>query len=107
MFRIGGPFPDNRFEGNIVFGSAPNGALPAGGFVRIDPGLVRDGNGVFKLKSGTGPSVNVAVGDYPEVTVDMDGQPRKGTKHIGADEISPDPIIAKPLKPADVGPGAP
>ncbi len=105
MFNQGGPMPNSTFEGNIVFGSAPNGAMPANGARRIDPQLARDSFGVFRL-SPTSPAIDAGVGSYPEVIVDMEGQPRIGAKDVGADEISIARIKVRPLTPADVGPNS-
>jgi len=49
--------------------------------------------------------VGTAVGTYPGVTVDMDGQPRDAAKDKGADELSGAPIGARILSVEDVGPG--
>jgi Chondroitinase B len=106
ILTLSGPAPNARFEGNIVFGSAPNDDMPASGARRINPLLVRDPLGVFRLQS-TSPAINSSVGSYPEVTIDMDGHARSGTKDVGADEFSTAPAIRRPLTTADVGPNAP
>jgi poly(beta-D-mannuronate) lyase len=61
---------------------------------------------VFRLQS-TSSAINSSVGSYPEVTIDLDGHPRSGTKDVGADEFSTAPVIRRPLTTADVGPNAP
>jgi chondroitinase B-like protein len=106
ILTLGGTAPNARFEGNIVFGSAPNDDLPASGARRINPLLSRDSFNVFRLQS-TSPAINSSVGSYPEVNIDLDGQPRSGTKDIGADEFSSAPITRRPLTTANVGPNAP
>jgi hypothetical protein len=44
---------------------------------------------------------------YSFVTDDMDGQPRSGSRDIGADEFSGATILRRPLTTADVGPNVP
>jgi poly(beta-D-mannuronate) lyase len=106
----GGPLSKPRFEGNITWGAAADGDLPAAGARRVNPLLLRDSSGVFRLSS-TSPAINAAVGSYPEVTLDMDGQNRSGKrigmKDVGADEFARGPIINRPLTTANVGPNAP
>jgi hypothetical protein len=106
ILTLNGPAPNARFEGNIVFGSAPNDDMPASGARRINPLLTRDPFGVFRLQS-TSPAINSSVGSYSEVNIDLDGQARSGTKDVGADEFSTAPVIRRPLTTADVGPNAP
>jgi hypothetical protein len=103
---LGGPAPNARFEGNIVFGSATNGDMPSSGARRVNPLLSRDSFGVFRLLS-TSPAINTSVGSYPEVTIDLDGQTRSGTKDVGADEFSTATVNRRPLTTANVGPNAP
>jgi parallel beta-helix repeat protein len=106
ILTLSGPAPNARFEGNIVFGSAPNGDMPTSGARRVNPLLSQDSFSVFRLLS-TSPAINASVGSYPEVTIDLDGQPRSGTKDVGADEFSTAPVIRRPLTTANVGPNAP
>ena len=106
ILTVGGPLVNPTFEGNIVFGAAPNGDLPASGTRRVNPQLLRDSSGVFRLQS-TSPAINTSVGSYPAVTIDMDGQSRSGTKDVGADEFSTGSITVRPLTTANVGPNAP
>ena len=106
ILDLGGPAPNARFEGNIVFGSATNGDMPTSGARRVNPLLSQDSFSIFRLQS-TSPAINTAVGSYPEVTIDLDGHTRSGTKDVGADEFSTAPVIRRPLTTADVGPNAP
>lgn len=106
ILTLGGPLTNPRFEGNIVFGAAPNGAMPSSGTRRVNPQLVRDASGIFRLQS-TSPAINTSVGSYPAVNIDMDGQTRSGTKDVGADEFSTAAVVRRPLTTADVGPNAP
>jgi hypothetical protein len=106
ILDLGGAAPNARFEGNIVFGAATNGDMPSGGARRVNPLLSRDSFGVFRLLS-TSPAINTSVGSYPEVTIDLDGQTRSGTKDVGADEFSTATVNRRPLTTANVGPNAP
>jgi len=106
ILDLGGPAPNARFEGNIVFGSATNGDMPTSGARRVNPLLSQDSFSIFRLQS-TSPAINTAVGSYPEVTIDLDGHTRSGTKDVGADEFSTAPVIRRPLTTANVGPNAP
>lgn len=106
ILDVNGPTPNALYEGNIVFGAATNGDMPSSGALRINPLLSRDAYGVFKILA-TSPAINTAVGSFPEVTIDLDGQPRSGSKDKGADEYSTASAPNRPLTTADVGPNAP
>jgi len=60
---------------------------------------------------GVGPVagviVDTAAGSYPQVTRDMDLQPRSAAKDVGADEYATSGPLRHPLTTADVGPSAP
>jgi hypothetical protein len=99
----------NTFSNNIVIGSASLGGAAAqanlvGG--SAPAGLVRKGD--VYTATAMGPAVNAAMGSFPFVLDDMQGQLRD-KPDIGADEWSTDPEMAerRPLTPADVGPDAP
>jgi parallel beta-helix repeat protein len=106
ILDLGGPTPNARFEGNIVFGAATNGDMPTSAARRVNPLLTQDSFSIFRLLS-TSPAINTSVGSYPEVTIDLDGDTRSGTKDVGADEFSTAPVIRRPLTTANVGPNAP
>jgi hypothetical protein len=44
------------------------------------------------------------VGSYPNVVLDMDGQPRTGSIDVGADQASDAPITRRPITANDAGP---
>jgi poly(beta-D-mannuronate) lyase len=92
------------FEGNILWGAGANGTIPSSGFRRIDPRLVRNGNGVLHLADDS-PAVDEAAGSY-SLADDLDGQPRTGAKDVGADETSGEAATRRALMSSDVGPGA-
>ena len=108
--KIDGPLKNPKWEGNIIWqtnGGA--GDLPGGGFREVDPKLVKDERGVWRLAEGS-PAIGAGVGAYPFVTVDIDGQRRQGDKlDVGADQFVKEqaPVLNRPLTEADVGPNAP
>jgi poly(beta-D-mannuronate) lyase len=90
------------WEGNIMFG-APVGITTAG-ITEVDPLLSLAADGLFRPDAAS-PVIGAAVGDYPFVTTDMDGQARPDVgKDVGADQVSSDPITRPPLTPSDVRP---
>jgi poly(beta-D-mannuronate) lyase len=103
---IAGPMTGAKYEGNIVWQTEGGaGDIPAGGFTEVDPGLVQDGHGIWRLKEGSA-AVGRGVGAYPFVTVDVDGQPRSGKMDVGADQLSDESGVNRPLTEGDVGPKA-
>jgi parallel beta-helix repeat protein len=94
-----------RWEGNIVW-AGTGGNMPSSGYRLVNPALVTDAGGLYRLP-GTSPAVDTATGSYPQVTRDMDGQPRSGAKDVGADEYAASGPTRRPLTTADVGPSAP
>jgi poly(beta-D-mannuronate) lyase len=95
---LSGPYTGGVWGGNILWQSAGAGDTPPGTFDEIDPLLAAKANGVFRPQSGS-PAIDSAVGKYPEVIVDMDGQPRDELKDRGADEASSAPVVGKLLTP--------
>ncbi|MFF1510169.1 polysaccharide lyase 6 family protein [Streptomyces sp. NPDC058326] len=93
------------WQGNILFGAAADGNIPAGGFTRADPRLVRGPDGVRRL-SRTSRAIDAATLRRPPVTHDIDGDPRGSRRDVGADEYATTPPRHRPLTPADVGPHA-
>jgi chondroitinase B-like protein len=102
---VGGTGAALQFQGNILFG-ATAGSMPAGGYRIVDPHLVRDANGLL-WPMATSPAIGTAAGSYPQVTMDLDRQPRLGVKDVGAVEYAAGAPQARPLTIADVGPTAP
>ncbi|MEF9886841.1 polysaccharide lyase 6 family protein [Streptomyces sp. P9-A4] len=94
------------WQGNILFGAAGDGNIPAGGFLRADPRLVAGPDGVHRL-SRTSRAIGAATLYPAPVTHDIDGDPRGGRRDVGADEYATVPAKNRPLTPADVGPHAP
>ena len=96
--RLSGPYTVGAWAGNIVWQTNGTGAMPAGTFDEVDPLLTPLANGIFRPQLGS-PAINSAVGDYPAVVLDMDGQPRPAAKDRGADELSLAPPTATFLTP--------
>ncbi|MET8762745.1 polysaccharide lyase 6 family protein [Lentzea sp. NPDC004782] len=93
-----------KYEGNVIWGGT-GGSMPASGYKSVDPKLVKDANGLFRLTSSS-PAIDASVGTYSYVTRDFDPQERSGKPDVGADEYSTS-AIRKALTKADVGPTAP
>ncbi|GHH62595.1 polysaccharide lyase 6 family protein [Lentzea cavernae] len=93
-----------KYEGNVIWGGT-GGSMPSSGYKSVDPKLVKDANGLFRLASGS-PAINASVGTYSYVTRDFDLQARSGTRDVGADEYNSS-AVRKPLTKADVGVSAP
>ncbi|GLF95070.1 polysaccharide lyase 6 family protein [Streptomyces yaizuensis] len=93
------------WQGNLLWGRAADGTIPAGGFVRADPRLQQGADGVFRLSSGS-PAIGVAVPTSHPVNDDVDGHPRGSRRDIGADQYATAAPVRAPLTGADVGPNA-
>jgi hypothetical protein len=100
------------WSNNIRWNTSSAGNMPASGYTTVNPLLVADAGGIYRLQSGS-PAINTGGGvhDYygiilplAFVTTDMDGQPRDTTPDKGADEISVAPVTARQLTTNDVGP---
>ncbi|MDX3663028.1 polysaccharide lyase 6 family protein [Streptomyces sp. ID05-26A] len=93
-----------KYEGNVIWGGT-GGSMPSSGYRSVDPKLVKDANGLFRLASGS-PAINASAGTYSYVTRDFDLQARSGKPDVGADEYN-SLAVRKPLTKADVGVSAP
>jgi poly(beta-D-mannuronate) lyase len=97
-------FTNVTYEGNLLWGAAAPGAIPASGFRRVDPQLQGDPGARYRLGPGS-PAIDSAAGSY-QVGEDIEGQPRV-RPDVGADEAASGPVTRRPLTAADVGPNAP
>ncbi|WP_143309055.1 chondroitinase-B domain-containing protein [Chitinophaga vietnamensis] len=102
---IAGPYTDAVWSGNLLYNTNGAGAMPDSGYTTANPLLARDATGTYHLQGGS-PAIDAAAGSYPDVTVDMDGQPRIAPLDKGADEVSNAPVIAQILSPSMVGANA-
>ncbi len=98
---LSGPYTGGEWNGNIIWNTAGPGSMPEGTYDVVDPLLEAKANGVFRPQAGS-PAIDSAVGNYPAVILDMDGQPRTPPEDKGADEISAEPIAATFLTPGDI-----
>ncbi|MET8845625.1 polysaccharide lyase 6 family protein [Amycolatopsis sp. NPDC004625] len=89
-----------KYEGNITFGATAG--VPSR---NVDPKLVKDAAGLYRLASGS-PAIDAGVGSYPYAAKDFDLQARTGTFDVGADEYFASGTTRVPLTKADVGPAA-
>jgi len=102
MVRHYGEFENIVYDGNLMFGTTL-GIPDSTGITFIDPQLEL-ADGLMRLTANS-PAINGAVGTYPYVTHDIDGQERvDGPKDIGCDERSDSTIVSHPLTKEDVGP---
>jgi poly(beta-D-mannuronate) lyase len=84
---LNGIYTGGVWSGNIIWQTAGGaGAMPEGTFDEIDPLLAQDLLGIYRPQPGS-PAIDSAIGDYPAVLFDMDGQPRTDPKDKGADEV--------------------
>ena len=99
---------NTTWQGNILWGSAADGIIPASGFTRVNPLLVLGTYNIYRIASNS-PAIDASVNssNYGYLTTDVDGQIRAGTKDTGADEYSTAIIVRYPLSAGDVGPNAP
>ncbi len=98
---LSGPYTGGAWSGNTIWQTAGPGVMPPGTYDEVDPLLVAKANGLFRPQTGS-PAIDTAVGDFPAVDVDMDGQPRQNPKDRGADEISDAPVVGKFLTPGEL-----
>jgi fibronectin type 3 domain-containing protein len=89
------------YEGNIFYGA--NVGVTDPGISTVDPMIDWDATlGLVRPSAGS-PCIDGATGNYPDVTIDIQAQPRTGLKDIGSDETSTDPAVLA-ITPDDVGP---
>lgn len=94
------------YEGNILWGAATDGDVPAAGMTRVDPRLEKDAADVWRI-GRTSPAVNAAAQNHSAwVRDDIDGRRRIGAADVGAHEVSVIPARRAPLTTDEVGPHA-
>jgi poly(beta-D-mannuronate) lyase len=91
-----------KWEGNLMYG-ADVGISTTDGFRVTDPMFAQGDRGLWRPRDGS-PARGAAVGDFPFVEDDIDGQPRTGPRDVGCEQHSSAPIVHRPLTPSDVGP---
>jgi poly(beta-D-mannuronate) lyase len=90
------------WQGNVAWGAVTG--LPAEPGVReLDPQLSRDDTGIWRPLPES-PLRGAAAGAFPDVSEDIDGQPRPESKDVGCDQLSPTAPPFRPLTPDAAGP---
>lgn len=89
------------WSGNVFSGATIGMNLPADNY-NFNPQLVKGNDNVYRLQAGS-LAIDKANANYNYVAKDFDGQSRI-VNDIGADELSNDPVMIKPVGPMDVGP---
>jgi len=90
------------FEGNIMSGTTL-GISTNTGTNPVDPELVLGTNGVWQPALDS-PARGAAVGDYPDIAEDIEGQARSTPKDIGCDQASTESVSRYRPTGALVGP---
>lgn len=101
--EISGSVRNFVWKKNVIFNTEGPGDMPTDGYVSLDPRLVKSREGIFCLHRKS-PLKNFTTESFPQVNVDLEGQPRLTSVEAGADEISEEPVVATILSPLDVGP---
>jgi poly(beta-D-mannuronate) lyase len=91
-----------NYAGNIFYGATLGISKPEGIEI-VDPKISFTTDSLWRL-TGDSPAIDSALGSYPFVTVDVDGQPRVAPFDIGADEYSSATITQRPIRKNEVGP---
>jgi poly(beta-D-mannuronate) lyase len=98
---LNGIYLGGTWIGNVIWETSSAGVMPAGTYEVADPLLVSRAKGVFRPQRGS-PAIDSAVGEFPSMMLDLDGQTRTTPKDKGADEDSTDPVIAEFLTPGAI-----
>jgi poly(beta-D-mannuronate) lyase len=98
---LNGVYLGGTWSGNIIWKTQGTGALPADTYEMVNPLLVPKAKGVFRPQPGS-PAIDSAVGDFPAMIFDLDGQLRTGLRDRGADEDSAERVIAEFLTPGAI-----
>lgn len=92
------------YEGNIFYGG-PVGIVPTpAGITVTNPHLAAVGSDGLRHLMSSSPAIDSGKGSYPQVSIDMDGQPRVSVPDAGSDEYAFSPVTVRPLGINDVGP---
>lgn len=88
---------------NMVFGGELGMPDTSAGIIWQNPLFDFTGEDLIRPQSGS-PLIGGSATLSYDVTTDMDGQARGAVRDIGADQVSTDPVLYRPLTSADVGP---
>lgn len=89
------------WQGNIAQGAT--GLADTKGLSLQTVNVVKDKEGIYR-PSAKSPALDAAIGKFPEVKEDFDGQPRGGSPDVGCDEVSSAASLYGPAKKESVGP---
>lgn len=104
-FKIDGNIVAAVWEGNIVWKTDGAGNISATGYREIDPKLKIEKPNSAHL-SPDSPLAGKAIGSYPFVTTDIDGQTTDNKLNTGADQFRQTKMINHVLTIDEVGPNA-
>ncbi|MEN6346309.1 MAG: polysaccharide lyase 6 family protein [Armatimonadia bacterium] len=90
------------WHGNLVSGG-DTGLGDEPGLQSVDLRLREAPDGLWRPAPDS-PVCSAAIGGFPFVTEDIDGQPRGTTYDVGCDQLATGPVTRHPLTPAQVGP---
>ncbi len=94
---------DFSYEQNMVFGGDLGMPDTSDGIIWQDPLFDFTSDGLVRPAVGSPLIGQAAILSY-DITTDMDGQARGSVRDIGADQVSDDPILYRPMTYSDVGP---
>ena len=89
------------YEGNIMLGGSLG--VESLDITLRDPKLVKAADGIHRPAADS-PARNAAADGYKDITLDISGNSRTGTKDAGAQVLTAGAKIARPLTERDVGP---
>jgi poly(beta-D-mannuronate) lyase len=92
------------WQGNLLYSPSDERPRIAGIALLDKMPLVKDEAGLWRPTLSS-PAIDAAIGDYPWIKSDIDGQPRDDTYDVGCDELAPASAKNRPLQQVDVGPG--
>lgn len=92
------------WAGNLAYGASMGVVVPPSGIALTGPLLGSVGPDGLRRLLPASPAIDAATGSYAWMVLDMDGQTRDSLRDVGADEVSPSPVVFGPLTSADVGP---
>jgi poly(beta-D-mannuronate) lyase len=98
---LNGVYPGGTWSGNIIWKTQGIGAMPADTYEMVNPLLIPKAKGVFRPQPGS-PAIDSAIGDFPAMIFDLDGQLRTGLRDRGADEDSAERTVAEMLTPGAI-----
>lgn len=105
-FKIDGTIQNPTWAGNLIWQTADSGNIPAEGYAKCDPALANDGTTGYHLQKNS-MAIGRTSGNYPFVTIDIDGFPVVGKMNAGADQFPDKKIYNHILTTGMVGPLAP